>query len=442
MEYVPIASIIIPPNRQRREFDPGKLAELEDSIKRIGLMHPIVVRNDGRTLVAGERRLKAIKNLAFLGDQFSCHGIPVFDGEIPVIKLSDLSPQEVFEAELSENTVRQDLSWQEKAEAILKLQELRSLQTGKTVSHNDIAEEVHGQRGQHFGAQVREQIIVAKHLTNPEVAKAKNLGEAMKILKTRERQAEFKTIGATLPPEILKSKHRLIVGDFQTADLPLDTFTVTITDPPYGIGAETFSGSGSNSMGALAGHTYDDSPEEWANLMRNLSLKLWGVGAPNSHHYVFCDFERFVELRSIMKSFGFRVFSTPFIMYRTTSTRCPWQGQGPWKSYETILYAIKGERMCNMYRHDVIICRGDSNMGNSAQKPVSVYEDLLQRSAKPGDQVLDLCCGTGTIFPAAHATKCIATGIELNPMNAAMAESRLKGLDDVNFGSVEGSLGL
>ena len=447
MEYVPIASIIIPPNRQRREFDPGKLAELEDSIKRIGLMHPIVVRNDGRTLVAGERRLKAIKNLAFLGDQFSCHGISVFDGEIPVIKLSDLSPQEVFEAELSENTVRQDLSWQEKAEAILKLQELRSLQTGKTVSHNDIAEEVHGQRGQHFGAQVREQIIVAKHLTNPEVAKAKNLGEAMKILKTREKQEEFAKIGAALPSEVLQSRHRLIIGDFRTAELPQEAFAVTITDPPYGIGAEGFGGTGSNSMGALAGHTYSDSSAEWQYLMLNLALKLRGVGKENSHHYIFCDFERFVELRAIMEGLQFRVWRTPFIMYRTTSTRCPWQGEGPWKSYECILYAIKGSKLCNMYRTDVITCRGDENLGHGAQKPLAVYTDLLERSARPGDEVLDLCCGTGPIFPAAHALKCIATGVELSPQNAAIAKQRLDALGDGRSGgalsgSVAGALGL
>jgi hypothetical protein len=429
MHFVDIEKVVVPANRQRREFDPRKITELSDSIRHIGLMHPIVVQNDGITLVAGERRLRAIKNLHFLGQGFSCAGSPVFDGQIPAVKLAELSPTQVYEAELAENTIRADLSWQEKAEAVLRLQELRSLQTGVPVSSKEIAEEINGSNDTGYQDQlVRRQLIVAKHLDNPEVAKAKNVDEAMKILKTREKQKENAAIGATLPPEILKSKHRLIIGKFQDADLPEGNFTCTITDPPYGIGAETFGGSGSNAMGALAGHTYSDSPEEWKSLMYDLGATLWDVGAPNSHHYVFCDFEKFVELRSIFSGIGFRVFRTPFVMCKTSSVRAPWQEQGPWKSTEYILYAIKGSKACKVSRTDFIVCRGDENLGHGAQKPVSLYTDLLERSAGAGDSVLDLCCGTGTIFPAAHALKCIATGVELIPQNAAIAAKRLEEL--------------
>lgn len=428
MDLVDISTIIIPENRQRRDFAPEKIQELCDSIRAVGLMHPIVVRNDGKTLVAGERRLRALKHLDFLNQPIKCHGAPVFAGTVPVVKLAELSEAEVFEAELSENVVREDLTWQERAIAVEALQRLREMQTGKPVSHNDLSEEIHGRRDAGPSAQVHTQLMVAKHLDNPEIAKAKSLKEAASILKVRETQKANAIIGAALPPEILKAKHRLIIGDFQTADLPIGAFACTITDPPYGIGAEGFAGSGSNSMGALAGHTYSDSPAEWSDLMRNLALKLWGVGAENSHHYIFCDFERFVELRAIMESFGFRVWRTPFIMYRTTSTRCPWQESGPWKSYECILYAIKGSKICNKWGHDVITVRGDPNLGHGAQKPVEVYRELLERSARAGESVADLCCGTGTIFPAAQDLRCIATGVELLPQNAAIAKQRLDAL--------------
>ena len=429
MHFIDIEKVVVPPNRQRREFDPRRISELSDSIRHIGLMHPIVVQNDGVTLVAGERRLKAIKNIFFLGQGFSCAGTPVFDGQIPAVRLGELSNVEIYEAELSENTIREDLSWQERAEATAKLQELRSLQAGRQVSSKEIAEEINGSLDGGFqDNKIREQIIVAKHLSNPEIAKAKNVGEAMKILKVRERQKENAAIGATLPGEILKSKHRLIVGAFQNADLPSSTFACTITDPPYGIGAETFSGSGSNAMGALAGHTYSDSPGEWKALMYDLGSTLWEVGAPNSHHYVFCDFEKFAELRSIFEGIGFRVFRTPFVMCKTSSVRAPWQEQGPWKSTEYILYAIKGSKACNVSRTDFIVCRGDENLGHGAQKPLSLYVDLLERSARPGDHVLDACAGTGVIFPAAHTIKAIATGVELVPQNAAIAAKRLEEL--------------
>ncbi len=429
MHFIEIEKIIIPPNRQRREFDPRRVEELAQSIKHIGLMHPIVVQNDGVTLVAGERRLKAVKSIQFLGQGFSCAGSPVFDGQIPAVRLGELSETQIYEAELSENTIREDLSWQERAEATARLQELRSAQAGKPVGHKELSEEINGSSdGGYRDNLVREQLIVAKHLDNPEIAKAPSVKEAMKILKVREKQRENAAIGATLPPEILKSRHRLIVGAFQNADLPSNTFACTITDPPYGIGAETFGGSGSNAMGALAGHTYLDSPSEWTALMHDLAGTLWEVGQDNSHHYIFCDFFRFRELAVIFEGIGFGVFRTPFVMCKTSSVRAPWQEKGPWKSTEYILYAMKGSKACHASKTDFIVCRGDENLGHGAQKPVSVYKDLLERSARPGDQVIDLCCGSGTIFTAAHELKLIATGIELVPQNAAIAAKRLEEL--------------
>lgn len=428
MDYVLVDEIIIPPDRQRREFDPVKIQELAENIQALGLFHPIVVRNDGRTLVSGERRLRAVKHMIFMNMHFSCHGAPVFGGTIPVTKLADLSPEDLYEAELSENVVRLNLSWQEHALAVARLQELRSLQKGSPVSHNDIAEEIHGQRGQYRGQVVRNQIIVAKNLSNPEVAKAKTVDEAMKILKTREQQAEFARVGATLPTEILRAKHRLLVGDFREVDLG-SGYAVTITDPPYGIHAEGFTGSGSIAMGAVAGHTYaDPAGAEWEDLMVDLAHAIWRVSLDNSHHYLFCDFERFLHLRSLWERVGFRVFRTPFVMCRTSSVRAPWKESGPWKSTEYILYAIKGERVCTKWAPDFIVCRGDENLGHGAQKPVSIYSDLFERSARPGESVLDLCCGTGPLFPAAHALKLIATGVEISPQNAAIAAKRLEGL--------------
>jgi ParB family chromosome partitioning protein len=48
--------------RHRREL--GDIAELAASIEQVGLLHPIVIRSDGR-LIAGERRLRACKSLGW-----------------------------------------------------------------------------------------------------------------------------------------------------------------------------------------------------------------------------------------------------------------------------------------------------------------------------------------------------------------------------------------
>lgn len=53
------------PRQPRTEFDPADLAELRHSIQEIGLLQPIVVRpsGSGYELIAGERRLRAAKEL-------------------------------------------------------------------------------------------------------------------------------------------------------------------------------------------------------------------------------------------------------------------------------------------------------------------------------------------------------------------------------------------
>ena len=65
MRIVPIEDIKISENRQRKEFTPEALIELQSSLETGGLQNAIVVReqNGELILVSGERRLRAIKEL-------------------------------------------------------------------------------------------------------------------------------------------------------------------------------------------------------------------------------------------------------------------------------------------------------------------------------------------------------------------------------------------
>jgi ParB family chromosome partitioning protein len=58
---VPIASIDANPHQPRKAFDEGSIDELADSIRALGILQPLLVRErDGRyELIAGERRLRA-----------------------------------------------------------------------------------------------------------------------------------------------------------------------------------------------------------------------------------------------------------------------------------------------------------------------------------------------------------------------------------------------
>ena len=65
-ERIPLRCISVNPNQMRSVFDPDAIDALADSIRRYGLLSPLVVRPlaDGQyELIAGERRLRALKQL-------------------------------------------------------------------------------------------------------------------------------------------------------------------------------------------------------------------------------------------------------------------------------------------------------------------------------------------------------------------------------------------
>ncbi len=106
---IPISEIVLPKSQPRRYFDPKKLESLTRSIKKYGILEPLLVRSlpDGRyELVAGERRYHSGKSAAL--------------SEVPVV-IKELSDREAFQLSLIENLQREDLNPLEETEGILEL---------------------------------------------------------------------------------------------------------------------------------------------------------------------------------------------------------------------------------------------------------------------------------------------------------------------------------
>ena len=97
LREVDLNSVRPNPNQPRKDFDEGALQELADSVKRNGILQPIVVREagDGFEIVAGERRWKAA-------------GIAGLE-TVPVVVRS-VSDDEILVLALVENLQRSDLN--------------------------------------------------------------------------------------------------------------------------------------------------------------------------------------------------------------------------------------------------------------------------------------------------------------------------------------------
>lgn len=94
---LPIERIRPNPEQPRRRFDPAELERLADSIRRHGVLQPVVVRavGDGFELVVGERRWRAAQAAGRT--------------TIPAV-IADVAPRDRLEIALVENVQRHDLN--------------------------------------------------------------------------------------------------------------------------------------------------------------------------------------------------------------------------------------------------------------------------------------------------------------------------------------------
>lgn len=100
----------VEPNRDqpRKKFDEDALQELSESIKKHGIIQPLLVQKNGDyyEIIAGERRWRAAKNAEL--------------EKVPVI-IMELPDQEKYEVSLIENIQRENLNPIEEAEAYQQL---------------------------------------------------------------------------------------------------------------------------------------------------------------------------------------------------------------------------------------------------------------------------------------------------------------------------------
>jgi ParB family chromosome partitioning protein len=121
---VPIDAIHTNPEQPRREFDEAELDSLADSIRRYGVLQPLLVvaEESGYRLVAGERRLRAARRAGL--------------ADVPVTLRDEPGRQDSLALSLIENIQRHDLNALEEAEAY------RRLVDEFQVSQEDIARRV------------------------------------------------------------------------------------------------------------------------------------------------------------------------------------------------------------------------------------------------------------------------------------------------------------
>lgn len=415
ISFIDAAKVVVPEDRQRRDFDPKRLEELVASIAWLGLLQPIILASpETNRLIAGERRLRAMLALHTEKKTFRIGGHPVDPGKVPVVYMDQVDPDMLFEMELDENVKRADLTWQERTEAIAKLHERRNAQSGGIQTIAATAEELRVDKGIASNA-----LILAQHLHDPEVAAAKDAKAAAKIIRDKAESKHKQVLAQRF--DGVKTEHTIVLGDFfeLVKTVPDATFDIICTDPPYGVDADKFGEQ------AGTGHNYEDSQEYFETIVKTMEKEFDRICKKDAFLYVFCDFWNFPKLRDAF-SLDWTVRKRPLIWDKAGTGMLPVPDYEPRNTYECILYAYRGKRQVNKKgAPDVLTYAPPKKLVHAAQKPVELLRDLLSRVSVAGDSVLDCFCGSGSIFPAATRLRLKAVGWEKEESNHLNAKLRM-----------------
>lgn len=442
---LPLSSIIILPDRQRKDL--GDLTELKDSIRRLGLLNPIICTRDN-VLIAGERRYRAMSEL--LADA-QLLDLPTEQfTSIDVQYKDELSPTEMQIIELDENIRRQDITWQETADAINKIHKL-FLSTNPEWSQHDTAEKL-GLGDTTVSRYLRVFAEVENPKTNLKILQAPTLNAAMLVVNRLEERRRADAINALTDSIISESQEDLPLGETpDEIDNPIiaiaaipsventilnasmleflpaysgQRFNFIHCDLPYGINY-----NGWDNAGDYQGN-YDDSPElYWA--LCNCLIDNWdSIALPSAHLMFWFSMKYYTQTMTLFarKLPQLVLNDFPLIWHKTDNRgTLPDPQRGPRRVYETCLFgATEDRKIVKAISNTYGAPTHKSKAGHISEKPEPVLRHFFQMIVDDQTSIFDPTCGSGSAIRAAESMGAKRSlGIEIDSEFCAEARTRL-----------------
>ncbi len=391
---VEVSSIIVEENRQREVKD---VKDLKDSIRRSGLLHPIVVTRK-LVLVAGERRLRSMIEL---GREL-----------IAVHYIDELSTFELKSIELEENIRRTDLTWKENCCAIADYHQLRVsasekwtlAETGEAIglSRSHVSKTVQVARALREGNSLVNNasgLMMASGILSKSRARAVKTEISQLDLKTKLKSPTSTPVVEEPPAKQSEIGSELIVGDFiewvNNWTSKRRRFNFIHCDFPYGINYHK-----TQYRGSPAWEKYNDSPDVYFALLRTLVDNKKKIFFPSAHLMFWFAMNYYTETVQILEDGGFRVIKFPLVWTKNNVGIIPDPERGPRRTYETALIASLGDRKVIAPVANVYGCSPDKS-GHITAKPRKMLEHFFRMFVDDLSEVLDPTCGSGTALAAA-----------------------------------------
>lgn len=436
----PLSSITVAPDRQRKELT--GIPELAESIRSLGLIHPVVVTPDG-VLVAGERRLRAHQELGLT--------------HITVQFTTDLPREELEAIELEENVKRKALHWREEVAAVTRLHQLKSgsdpdwtqADTAKLLSVS--------------GATITNHLLLSSFVAaeEPLVLNADTYSTALNIcLRKKQRAASddvasvdaafdeaFATPVSVAPISVksgvaeaelplIPASPRVIpylnTGFIEWAEAPYTgpKFNFLHCDFPYGINYDKHNGGATGLLGG-----YADTPELYQSCLASLRLCMADRVAESAHlmFWLSARIEIVTATFTVLEEMGWKINPVPLIWHRSDNAGIlPDPQRGPRQIYEVCLFGSRGDRkivqaVSNLYAHP------KTKEVHPSEKPRPMLQHFFRMFVDESTVMLDPTMGSGnSILTAEEASAKHVLGIEIDPEifgNAVAYRNRVKRRD-------------
>lgn len=380
-----------------RKWDENSTRQLTESIKRFGLIDPIIVN------VAPSR-----KNIV-IGGHFRLHVARTLGiADVPVVYVN--IPNTAKEKELNLRLNRNTGDWD--FELLKEFDVELLLEVG--FEDNDLS-----------------------HIWD------ENLGIEDDDFDTEQELKEIGTPKTKLGDVFQLGSHRLICGDATNPQIVSKLVNGTLInmvyiDPPYNIHLDY--NLGLNGKKTYGGKTKDNKTrDEYKQFLHKLLTNAITVVNPDSHIFCWCDENYIGLLQELYQELG--VTSKRVCLWVKNSHNMTPQVAFN-KAYEPCVYGVKGtpylatnvqnlnevlnkevgtgnrliDDVLDLFNIWLVKRIATHEYEHPTEKPATLHEKPLRRCTKAGDTILDLCAGSGSTMVACEQLKRRAFLAEIEPI--------------------------
>lgn len=395
--------------RQRKELT--DIEGLAASIRRVGLIHPVLIQRDSFELIAGERRLAAIKLLGWT------HINTQFEDQVDPVELHGL--------ELEENIKRVQLTWPEEVAAV---DEYHNFKTSiDPLWTREKTAEALGLPS----SDVTEKINVAKEIkANPRLADVPQFSTARGLVRrTVERRVAAQTaaLPSLLPPEEVQINPDLPVinTDFLlwADEYTGEKFNLIHCDFPYGINADNMNQGNSR----LEFGDYTDDPDLYWALLDKFVERFESFTDPSAHLVFWFSMKWYTETKIILsKNTDFIIDDFPLIWTKDKGL-LPDPNRGPRRVYETAFFGRRGDRKIVRAKNNAVhAALGERE--HMSQKAAPMLKHFFEMLVDNSTGIFDPTAGSGQALTVAEELGAARSlGLEVNPEFAERANKLILG---------------